>query len=107
VLLLGPTASGIGRGWPFPAVLDGWIHLLACLTTGVGVALAVAVKENTRAIAAGIGFSVGMMVLISVLELVPEAVAAMGAGPSLASAWWPWPSRFTTCPRNSPWRFPR
>jgi zinc transporter ZupT len=65
------------------------------------------VKENTRAIAAGIGFSVGMMVLISVLELVPEAVAAMGAGPSLASAWWPWPSRFTTCPRNSPWRFPR
>jgi ZIP family zinc transporter len=62
------------------------LSLLSCLTTCLGVALALVVRENTRAIAVGIGFSVGIMILISALELVPEAVAAVGAGPTLASA---------------------
>jgi ZIP family zinc transporter len=60
--------------------------LLSCVTTCLGVVLAVRVRENARAIAAGIGFSVGIMILISVLELVPESIAAAGVGAALASA---------------------
>jgi ZIP family zinc transporter len=62
------------------------LSLLSCLTTAAGVALALRLRENTRAIAAGIGFSVGIMVLISTLELIPEATAAMGIGATLTSA---------------------
>jgi ZIP family zinc transporter len=62
------------------------LSLLSCLTTALGVALALWLRENARAIATGIGFSVGVMVLISVLELVPEATAAIGAGATLGSA---------------------
>jgi ZIP family zinc transporter len=62
------------------------LSLLSCLTTCLGVALALAVKESPRAIAGGIGFSVGIMILIAVLELLPEATAALGVGDGLASA---------------------
>jgi ZIP family zinc transporter len=50
------------------------------------VALALTLRENARAIAAGIGFSTGLMVLISVLELLPEATAVEGVGAALAVA---------------------
>ena len=56
------------------------LSLLSCLTTFLGVVLALLLRENRRAIAAGMGFSVGIMVLISTVELIPEAIAAMGAG---------------------------
>jgi ZIP family zinc transporter len=49
------------------------------------VALALRLRENVRALAAGIGFSVGIMILISAMELIPEAVAIMGGGATLAS----------------------
>ncbi|OGI42429.1 MAG: zinc permease [Candidatus Muproteobacteria bacterium RBG_16_65_31] len=62
------------------------LSLLSCLTTCIGVALALKLRENVRAIAAGIGFSTGIMILISVLDLIPEAVAAMGPGATLGSA---------------------
>jgi len=62
------------------------LSLLSCLTTALGVALALLLRDNTRAIAAGIGFSVGIMVLISLVELIPEASAAMGIGAALTSA---------------------
>jgi len=62
------------------------LSLLSALTTWVGVVLALKLRENARAIAAGIGFSVGIMILVSVLELIPEAVAAMGVGATLGSA---------------------
>jgi ZIP family zinc transporter len=52
----------------------------------MGVALAIALRENARAIAAGLGFSVGIMILISALELVPESVAVMGVGATVTSA---------------------
>jgi ZIP family zinc transporter len=52
----------------------------------VGVALAIALRENTRAIAAGIGFSVGIMVLISMFELIPESITIMGISPTVTSA---------------------
>jgi len=62
------------------------LSLLSVLTTTLGVALALKLRENRRAIAAGMGFSVGIMVLISLLELIPEATAAMGLGATLTSA---------------------
>jgi ZIP family zinc transporter len=61
------------------------LALLSCLTTCLGVALAILLGTNDRAIAAGIGFSVGIMILISVVELIPESIALMGAGAMLAS----------------------
>lgn len=62
------------------------LSLLSCLTTCLGVALAIKLRENARAIAGGIGFSAGIMILISALELIPEAIAAMGVGATLGSA---------------------
>jgi len=61
------------------------LSLMSVVTTAMGVGLALKLRENTRAIAAGIGFSAGIMILVSVLELIPEAVAAMGFGPTLGS----------------------
>jgi len=52
----------------------------------MGVVLAIALRENTRAIAAGLGFSVGIMILISAFELVPASVAVMGVGATVTSA---------------------
>jgi len=62
-----------------------FLSLLSCLTTCIGVALALKLRENARAIAAGMGFSVGIMVLISAVELIPQTIAAMGTGPTLSS----------------------
>ena len=62
------------------------LSLLSCATTAAGIALALLLRENTRAIAAGMGFSVGLMVLISTVDLIPEAITAMGAGLAIASA---------------------
>jgi ZIP family zinc transporter len=62
------------------------LSLMSCITTAFGVALALKLRENARAIAVGIGFSAGIMILVSVLELMPEAVVAMGVGPTLGSA---------------------
>jgi len=58
---------------------------LSCLTAGLGVALALRPRENARALAAGVGFSVGIMVIISGWELIPESIAAMGTGATLAT----------------------
>jgi ZIP family zinc transporter len=62
------------------------LSLLSCLTTSLGVALALSLRENARALAAGIGFSAGIMILISVRELIPESIAAIGVAASLGSA---------------------
>lgn len=48
---------------------------LSLLTTWIGVLLALKLRDNSNAIAVGIGFSVGIMLLISLLELVPGALA--------------------------------
>jgi len=61
------------------------LSLLSLVTTAIGVALALWVRENARAIAAGIGFSTGIMLLISSLELLPEASASMGLGATALS----------------------
>lgn len=61
------------------------LSLLSCVTTCVGVALAIALRENAPAIAAGIGFSVGIMILVSTLELIPESATIMGGGATVTS----------------------
>jgi ZIP family zinc transporter len=62
------------------------LSLLSCVTVLLGVAAALRLRENARALAAGIGFSVGIMVLVSVLELIPESVGAIGVGATLGTA---------------------
>jgi len=47
---------------------------LSVFTTLLGVTLAIYVGKNERAIAIGIGFSAGIMLLISFFELIPEAI---------------------------------
>jgi len=54
------------------------LSLLSCLTTILGVVLALWLKRNDRAVATGIGFSAGIMCLISLMELIPEASAVIG-----------------------------
>ena len=61
------------------------LSLLSCVTTCLGVGLALLLRESPRSIAVGIGFSVGIMVLISVLELIPESIADMGTAGVLVS----------------------
>jgi ZIP family zinc transporter len=62
------------------------LSLLSSLSTGFGVALALLVRENPRVITAGIGFSAGIMILIAVLEMLPEAVALAGVSAALSAA---------------------
>jgi ZIP family zinc transporter len=50
------------------------LAFLSVFTTLLGVALAIYVGKNETAIAVGIGFSAGIMLLVSLFELVPEAV---------------------------------
>jgi len=56
------------------------LSLMSLATTWIGVTLAIRLRENARALATGIGFSVGIMLLVSLQELVPEAMRALGAG---------------------------
>lgn len=56
------------------------LSFLSVLTTTVGVLLATLIRDNARAIAAGIGFSSGVMVLVSAFELIPEAWTLVGGG---------------------------
>lgn len=53
------------------------LALISGLTTLAGVALGLRLGRSASAIAGGIGFSAGVMVLVSVRELLPAAFAAM------------------------------
>jgi len=54
------------------------LSLLSIITTLIGVGLALLFKENRKGIAVGIGFSAGIMLLISLLELIPESINSSG-----------------------------
>lgn len=56
---------------------------LSVVATAVGVGLAVRIGARPRAISAGIGFSAGIMVLISLGELIPESLSAGGTDETL------------------------
>jgi ZIP family zinc transporter len=57
----------------------GLLAVLSGMTTIIGVALAIHLTRSPRSIAFGIGFSTGIMLLISCLELVPAAIAESNA----------------------------
>jgi ZIP family zinc transporter len=54
------------------------LAFISGLTTLVGVLLALALGRNAGAIALGIGFSAGIMLLVSAWELLPEALQSAG-----------------------------
>jgi ZIP family zinc transporter len=54
------------------------LSTLSFVTTAAGVAVALWLRSSDRIIAAGIGFSVGIMVLIALFELLPAALADAG-----------------------------
>ena len=62
------------------------LAVISGLTTLIGVALALAFGRKPTLIAAGIGFSAGIMLLVSTLELLPEAYHASGWVTVLLSA---------------------
>ncbi|HSH43112.1 MAG TPA: ZIP family metal transporter [Arenicellales bacterium] len=54
------------------------LAFLSVATTLLGVVLALYMGRNERAIAIGIGFSAGIMLLVSFLELMPESIGEAG-----------------------------
>ena len=54
------------------------LSFLSVITTLIGVWLALYFKNKDKGIAIGIGFSAGIMLLISFLELLPKAATASG-----------------------------
>jgi len=50
------------------------LSLLSVISTFIGIALAFFFKESTKRITIGIGFSTGVMLIISFAELLPEAI---------------------------------
>lgn len=62
------------------------LALLSGVTTFIGVGLALWLGGSARGISAGIGFSAGIMILISILELIPESAGDVGLPASLATA---------------------
>jgi len=59
------------------------LSLLSGLTTLIGIALALLFKESVKKVVIGIGFSAGIMLLISFFDLIPESVDAAGIVNSL------------------------
>jgi ZIP family zinc transporter len=54
------------------------LALLSGITTLIGVGLALWLGSSARGITTGMGFSAGIMILISSLELIPESVSEVG-----------------------------
>jgi ZIP family zinc transporter len=61
------------------------LSLLSVATTLIGVLIASLVRENAKALALGIGFSTGIMLLISCLQLLPETLADLGQARTLSA----------------------
>lgn len=61
------------------------LSILSLLTPWIGGTLALKLGKSDRAIAAGIGFSVGIMLLIALLGLIPQAGHSMGLRATMTS----------------------
>ncbi len=57
------------------------LALLSGMTTIIGVALAYLCKKRCAILVVGIGFAAGIMVCVSIFELIPEAVSSEGTLP--------------------------
>jgi zinc transporter ZupT len=55
------------------------LSLLSVITTVLGVSLAILVRENNKAIALGIGFSTGVMLAISIFDLIGLLATSLNA----------------------------
>jgi ZIP family zinc transporter len=60
------------------------LSLLSVATTAAGVWLATLIRDNPAAIAGGMGFSAGIMIIVSAVELIPEARLTIGLLPAAA-----------------------
>jgi ZIP family zinc transporter len=58
---------------------------LSIITTLIGIGLALLFKHSKKGIAVGIGFSAGIMLSISFLELIPESINASGTTATIIS----------------------
>ncbi|OGM08943.1 zinc permease [Candidatus Woesebacteria bacterium RBG_13_34_9] len=56
------------------------LAILSGLTTLIGVALAIYFNKSIRLITTGLGFAAGIMLCISIFELLPESFNAIGLG---------------------------
>jgi len=63
-----------------------FLSLLSGLTTIIGVVLALIFKKNSKAIAIGMGFAAGIMLLLSLFELIPESLTVLEPIPVLLTA---------------------
>ena len=54
------------------------LAFLSGITTIIGVLLALWLKKSVKGIVIGLGFSAGIMLLISFFELIPESIGAAG-----------------------------
>jgi zinc transporter ZupT len=54
------------------------LSLLSIVTTSIGVLFAVVIRENARLIAIGLGFSTGIMIAVSITDLIPTAITDTG-----------------------------
>ncbi len=70
-----PTVTPSATTWAVVLLLA----LMSGLTTLLGVVLAIRLEKSARAVALGIGFSAGIMLLISGAELVPASLRDAGA----------------------------
>lgn len=61
-----------------PYIVIMVLAFLSGMTTLIGVVLALYFKKSARAIAIGIGFSVGIMMLIAFMELIPQSMSFIG-----------------------------
>jgi ZIP family zinc transporter len=61
------------------------LSFLSVFTTIIGVALAIVFKKGVKGILVGIGFSAGIMLLISFFELIPESITSAGMSETLIS----------------------
>jgi ZIP family zinc transporter len=62
------------------------LSLLSCVTASLGVAAALVLRSRPGPIAFGIGFSAGIMITISAVELLPPSMAEAGTKATIASA---------------------
>jgi ZIP family zinc transporter len=62
------------------------LALLSGITTLIGVGLALWLGHSATGIATGIGFSAGIMILISAAELIPESLSQVGLPTTLFTA---------------------
>ncbi len=62
-----------------------FLSFIAGITAIFGVVIAFYFQKNGKGISAGIGFAIGMMLLISLFELIPESVDSVGAAGALVA----------------------